>query len=154
MLKHSKGEAKTGRKRKKGNATYQILTLDPIDEDKSVVEDICVWDISTSDKTGHVTVKRRTLKHHSQVSSSSPDNPSTSKEPRGDAEVACVEETEILTDIKSSSEMVNKSCQKRKRTRAKRENNSVSEFLALLALILTCFSRQGWNSGSSTIQFF
>ena len=137
MLKRAKDVAKTGRKRRKGNTTYQISTLDRIDDDKSVVEDIRVWDISTSEKTGRVMAKRRTLRHRSQVSSSLPDEPSTSGKPGSDAEVTNVEETGNLADTESSSGTVNKPRPKQKCTRVARENDSVSGLLALPALALT-----------------
>lgn len=152
MLKRSKDVAKTGRKRrKKGDATYQISTLDQID--KSVVEDIRVWNFSTSERTGRITAKRRILKHQSQGSSGLPDEPSTSKPPGCDVEVAHAEETGILADIESS-EVVDKPRPKRKRTRVTKENDSVSGLLALPTLELTRVSRQRWSSGLSTVRFF
>ena len=153
MLKRTKDVTKTGRKRRKGNTTYQISTLDRIDDDKSVVEDIRVWDISTSEKTGRVTAKRRTLKHRSQASSSLPDESSTSEKLGGDAEVTHVEETGNLADTESS-EMVDKPHPKRKCTRVARENDSVSEFLVLPALALIRIRRQRWNSGLSIVRLF
>ena len=153
MLKRAKDVAKTGRKRRKGNTTYQISTLNRIDDDKSVVEDIRVWDISTSEKTGRVMAKRRTLRHRSQVSSSLPDEPSTSGKPGSDAEVTNVEETGNLADTESSG-TVDKPRPKQKCTRVARENDSVSEFLVLPALALIRIRRQRWNSGLSIVRLF
>ena len=139
MYKRPGDAAKTGRKRRKGNTTYQISTFDRIYDDTNTTEDIRVWDVSTSEKTGRVTAKRRTLKHHSQVSSSLPGEPSTNGRPGDDMEVVHAEDTGALADTESSSEMVKKLRPKRKRTGVARGNDSVSGLLALPALALIRF---------------
>lgn len=153
MLKRPKGVAKASRKRRKGNTTYQTSTLDPIDDDKSVVEDIRVWDVSTSEKTGRVTAKRRTLKHHSQVSSNLHNELLTNEKPGGDAEATSVEETGILADTEFS-EMVDKPRPKRKRAKVAKENDSVSGLSVFPSLALTRIFRQRWNSGLIIVRLF
>ena len=115
---------KNARKKKKGNATYTMASLDPTDDDGRVVEDIRVWDISTSETTGRVRASRRTHKHYSQASSSLPGGSSTNKKlGEGDEEVASVEDTGNHADSETSG------CPKRKRAKRVRilkENDSVS----------------------------
>jgi len=127
MLKRQTSGPKTARKKKKGNATYTLSSVDSPDE-KLAVEDVRVWSISTSEKTGRITASRRTLKHY-HVPQSLPGEPSTSKKPGGAEEVADVEETGVLADSESSAEMAGKRRPKRKRVRVVKENDSVSELL-------------------------
>jgi hypothetical protein len=127
MLKRRANAPKTARKRKKGNATYATTSLDPTDDDKMVVEDVRVWDISASEKTGRVTGSRRTLKHYHQASASLPEEPSMSGGPGGAEEIANTEESGIFADTESSK-VAGKQRPKRKRVRVK-ENDSVSESL-------------------------
>jgi len=124
MLKRRAGAPKTARKKKKGNATYVTTALDPSDDEKVAVEDVRVWNISTSERTGRMMASRRTFKHYSQVSP--PEEPSTSKEPGRAEEVAGAEDPGILADSESSPETAGKQRPKRKRVRAK-GNDSVSE---------------------------
>ncbi|KAF9643123.1 hypothetical protein BDM02DRAFT_3192169 [Thelephora ganbajun] len=120
MLKRQTSGPKTVHKKRKGNATYSVASLDPIDDNK-VVENVRIWDISTSKSTGCMTVSRKTLKHYSQVSL--PEEPSTTKKPGGVEEDVHVEDTGILADSESPSEPVEKR-PKRKRVRAVKENDS------------------------------
>ena len=85
------------------------------------MEDIRVWDISTSKATGRVTAKRRTLQNQSQV----PVEPSTSKGPEKGEEVAQVDDTGNLADTESSG-IIGEPRPKRKREKVSKENDSVS----------------------------
>ena len=145
MLKRRADGPKTGRKKKKGNATYASTSLDPTDDEKQVVEDIRVWNISTSEKTGRLTASRRTLKHYHEAQPSLSEEPSTSKKLGG----VDAEDTGALADTQSPK-TVGKRRWKRKRVRLVKENDSVSwSFISPLLLAYPCF-RQRWKSGSST----
>lgn len=132
MLKRQTAAHKTVRKRKKGNTTYSIGSLDPPVDNKTIVEEIRAWDVSTSQRTGRVSASRRTIKHYHQVSPSELENSLTSKQPE-EHEDANIEEVGILTDPESPPEISSKH-PKPKRPKAPKENDSVSELLALLAL--------------------
>lgn len=134
MLKRQAGGPKTARKKKKGNATYSATGFDPTD-DEMAVEDIRVWDISTSETTGRMTANRRTLKHYHQTPSNLPEGPSTSERPGGIRE-AVVEDTGTLADTESLKK-VGKQRRKRKRVRTIKENDSVSDSLISLLTELT-----------------
>lgn len=130
MAKRQASAPNNSRKRKKGNATYAMTSLDPTDEDKRVAEDIHVWNISTSETTGRVRASRTTHKHYYQVAPSLPGGSSMNKKPgEEDAEVSGFEDTGILADSEPS-EVVDKQHPKpkRKRTRVRviKENDSVS----------------------------
>jgi len=153
MLKRRTSGPKTVRKKKKGNTTYAFTSLDPPNK-KPVVEDIRVWNISTSETTGRITANRRTLKHYHQAPPSLPEEPSTSKEPGGVEEAADVEEPGNLADSESPSKIVRKRRPKRKRVRAVKENDSVSETLISPPLWAYPHFRQGWNSGFRTAWLF
>lgn len=129
MLKRPAKGPKTARKKKKGNSTYALSSLDPSDddEDKVAVEDVRVWDISTSEKTGRMTASRKTLKHYSLVSP--PEEPSTSKELGGVEENPSAEDPGNLADSEIPLETAGKPKRKRKRVRVVKENDSVSESL-------------------------
>ena len=124
MFKRQNNAPKPARKRKKGNTTYQISSLDPPD-DEMAVEDLRVWDVSTSEKTGRVTAKRRTLKHYHQAPPSIPEEPPTCENPEGGEDVTNVEDTGALADSESPLETVNKRRPKRKRKKVSKENDSV-----------------------------
>ena len=146
MLKRRTDAPKAARKKKKGNTTYTLDSLDPISEDEMATEGVRVWNISTSETTGRVMANRKTLKHHHQVLPSSPEEPSTSEKlgrVEGDGDV---EDVGVLADSESSK-IVEKRRPKRKRVRAHKENDSVSELLISPALCAYGFSRQRWNSG-------
>ena len=129
MLKRQASGPKTARKKKKGNAMYSVSSFDPPRKDKVAVEDIRVWNISTSEKTGRITSSRKNLKHFRQVSPSPPEGPSTSEKLGGFEETADVEDTGILADSESPSEVLNKPRPKRKHVRTLKENDSVSKSL-------------------------
>ena len=145
MLKRRASAPKTGRKKKKGNATYTLTSLDSSDDEKAVVEDVRVWDISTSERTGRMTASRKTLKHYSQVSPS--EEPSASKEPRSVHGVASAEDPGSLADSESPPEMAGKGRPKRKRVRAIKENDSVSKSLAPRFFEFTPVFRRRWSIG-------
>ena len=130
MLKRQANAPKTARKKKKGNATYSTISLDPSsDDEKMVTEDIRVWDISASNKTGRVAASRTTLKHCYQVSPSLPDVSSAGERPGVAEGVTDVDEAGVFADSESPSKTVNKKRSKRKRARVHRENDSVSELI-------------------------
>ena len=138
MLKRPKGATKFPRKRKKGNTTCEFSSLDGTD-DKKIMEDIRVWDISTSKATGRVTAKRRILQNHSQV----PGEPPTSKGPEKGEEIAHVEDTGNLADTEFS-EIKKKSCPKKKRVKVSKENDSVSNcWFSLFSLSTTFLDEDG-----------
>lgn len=124
------------RKKKRGGTTYGVSSFDPPD-DKMIVEDIRVWDVSTSKKTGRVSASRRTVEHHHTLGQ--PGGPSMS---RGDEEDehAGVQDTGTLADSEAPPETVRKG-QKRRRAKAANENNSVSRasFQNLFSRMLTRF---------------
>ena len=132
MLKRQSSGPKASRKKKKGNATYGFSSLDPVKDKKVAVEDIRVWSISTSERTGRVNASRRTLKHHHQLPQNLPEEPSPSKKPGVEA-TSDAEETGALADSESPA-TVGKQGPKRKRVRVVKENDSVSELLTLTYL--------------------
>jgi hypothetical protein len=123
MLKRQSSGPKTARKKKKGNATYGFTSLDPVEDKETTVEDIRVWNISTSEKTGRVKASRRNLKRHRQPS---PEERSASKKAEGVEEAADVEESGILADSESAPVTVDRQRPKRTRVRVVKENDSVS----------------------------
>lgn len=128
MLKRQASGSKATRKRRKGNATYSTSTLDSIENDKEAVENVRVWNISTSGNTGRMTASRTTLKHYYQVPlEASP----TSVSPEGVEVVADVGDDGALADSEWPSGVVEKGRKKRKRIRATKENDSVSIFYLL-----------------------
>ena len=129
MLKRRTPGPKAARKRKKGNTTYSIGSLDPPIDDKKAVEHIRVWDVSTSENTGRISANRRTVKHYRSVSPSQLEEPSTSKGPGGN-EGGDAEDAGILGDSESLPGMAKKR-PKRKSTKAFKENDSVSELQVL-----------------------
>ena len=154
MLKRQNAAPKPARKRKKGNTTYQVSSLDPPVNDKIVVEELRVWDVSTSETTGRITGKRRTLKHYHQVSPNLLEEPPASKIPEGSEDVENVEDTGVLADSEPPQELVNKRRSKRKRANVSRENDSVGKPSTSLLSTLTRVSRQKWNSGFRTARLF
>ena len=129
MLKRQASGLKTTRKKKKGNATYSVSSFDPAPKDKMAVENVRVWNISTSEKMGRITGSRRNLKHYRQVSPSPPDGPSTSGKPGEFEGTADVEDTRHLADSELLPEVPNKPHPKWKRVRTLKENDSVSKAL-------------------------
>lgn len=127
MSKRQASNPKAVRKKKKGNTTYKISSLDPSDDEKMAVEDLRVWDISTSENTGRMTAKRRILKHYSK--GLPPEEPSRSQKYEEVKEVAYAEDAGILADSETSPETTDKQRPKRKRVRVIKENDSVSELL-------------------------
>ena len=102
-----------------------MASLDPSDDEKAVVEDIRVWEVSASNKTGRVTASRTTLKHHQRASPTLPKVTPVTKRP----EVTDIDDVGALTDSESPPKMVKKKRRKRKRVRVHKENDSVREYL-------------------------
>jgi hypothetical protein len=133
MLKRRATAPKVPRKRKKAGASYKINSLNvPIDS-KTTVEDVRVWDVSTSGRTGRVSASRRIVKHCHQDPSEP--GPSTSKGDEEGEEVD-VEEAGTLADSETPPEVV-KRHKKQRRARAAKENDSVSGPLTPISLSLT-----------------
>lgn len=151
MLKRPASRRGTGRKKKKGNATYEISSIDSSDDEKMDIEDVRAWDISTSVNTGRMNARRKTLKHYSEMLP--PEVPSASQEP-GRVEAASVEDTGSLADTETSRKTTKKQRPKRKRVRTVKENDSVSESLVFSSLGLTGVFRQGWRNGFSIVRSF
>ena len=126
MLKRPANDPKRVRKKKKGNASYTLSSLDPTPEEKMVVEDVRVWNISISETTGRVRGTRKTYRHHHQISPSSPEEPPTGEEPGAAEDTASFEDPGNLGDSELSPVTANKQRPKRKRVRVLKENDSVS----------------------------
>ena len=123
MLKRRTAAPRVARKRRRGKTTYAVGTLDPPD-DKTVVEDIRVWDVSTSERTGRVSASRRTVKHCHEAPGQL-EQRSTSKENEGGKDFN-VEGAGATADSTPSPETV-KMRQKQKHVAGTKENDSVSE---------------------------
>jgi len=63
MSKRSASEYRLSRKRKKDGASYASVDLDALVRRGKKVEDIRVWDVSMSEKTGRTTASRKTYRH-------------------------------------------------------------------------------------------
>ena len=131
MLKRWTDAPKAPRKKKKGNATYALSSLDPASEDDTTVEDVRVWNISTSETTGCVMASRRNLKHYRQVVPCPPEVLLMRK--GGVEECADAEDAGVLADSEDR-EPVKKQRPKRKRVRITKENDSVSKLSISRAL--------------------
>lgn len=127
MLKRRASGNRSTRRKKKGNVAYSFSSLDPSDDENTVVENVRIWDISASEKTGRMTATRRTLKHHSGVLP--PGEPSTSQRVE---KVAGVEDSAFLADSETPLKAAGNHRPKRKRIRVVKENDSASELLASL----------------------
>ncbi|KAF9784124.1 hypothetical protein BJ322DRAFT_1109983 [Thelephora terrestris] len=103
MHKRRAEDPKEARKRKKGT-TYSIATLDPPNSSKRPVENIRVWDVSTSEQTGRVSATRRIVMHQHKGAPDQPEEQTTGKGDEGGGE-AHVEEAGTLADSESSPEM-------------------------------------------------
>ena len=136
MLKRQASGSKATRKKRKGNATYSTSTLDSINNDKEAVENVRIWNISTSENTGRMTASRKTLKHYYQVP---PEASTTGVSSEGVEVVADVEDDGAFADSEWPSGVDEKGRKKRKRIRATKENDSVSVFYHLFFSISPAF---------------
>ena len=125
MLKRQASGLKPARKKKKGNATYTVTSLDPAPKDKMAVENVRVWNMSISEATGRIGGTRKTRKHYRQVSPGPSGEPSTSERPGGAEGTADLEDPGVFADSESPPEVV-KQRPKRKRVRVVKQNDSVS----------------------------
>ena len=89
---------------------FDESSFDPPNDSNMVVEDICSWDISTSERTGHITANRTNLKHYYQMLPSLPEV--TGKRPETAEEVTDADETGILMDSESPPKTADKRRQK------------------------------------------
>jgi hypothetical protein len=153
MLKRQGSGSKAVRKKRKGNATFESYNFNP---NNKTVENVRVWDISSSEKTGRIKASRRTLKHYSQLPPS--EESSTSKNPGRTevnvTEVNALKETGVLADAESPSDTVKKKDKKRRRIRTVQENDDVSALFFSRHLKLIRDFRQKWSSGFSIDQYF
>ena len=115
MSKRSAVDSRPLRKRKKAGASYASISIDGPNGRAVKVEDIRVWNVSTSEATGRVSATRRTHKH---LYESLP-VPSC-EEPPGVKSIA------DLADPEPSEPPPAEPVAKRKRVRAAKENDSVS----------------------------
>ncbi|KAF9777681.1 hypothetical protein BJ322DRAFT_1114817 [Thelephora terrestris] len=99
------------RRGNKGNSMFTFSSLDPVRNDKKVVENVRVWNVSTSEKTGRIRGTRKTLQHFPKVSP--PEEPSPSEVAGETEEAIDVEEAGALAD----SETVRTRRPKRKRVK-------------------------------------
>jgi hypothetical protein len=132
MSKRQTSNPGTVRKKRKGNTMWKTSSLNPSDDEKMTAEDVRVWDISTSENTGHMTARRKNLKHYSKALP--PEGPSTRWKQGEVGEVACVEDAGILADSETVPHTTYKQRQKRKRVRTVKENDSVSDHSSLSSL--------------------
>lgn len=126
MQKRPANEYKRVRKKKKGNATYTSSSLDPTPEEKMALEDVRIWNVSTSETTGRIRGTRKTHRHYRQVSPSPPEEPSTSGKPGGAEDIADFEDPGNVADSELLPVTASKQRRKRKRVRVLKENDSVS----------------------------
>ena len=124
MLKRQTAPPKGPRKRKRGSTSYTIGSLDSPEDKGTTVENIRIWDISTSERTGRVSASRRSIKHY-QEAPSELEEPPSSKE-NEEVGGASIEEAGNLADSESFPEAVQRR-QTGKRAKANKKNDSVSE---------------------------
>ena len=123
MLKRPATTQKATRKRRKGGTTYSVTKLDL--QDNKTVENIRVWDVSTSGRTGRVSASRRTVEHcHQDLSE--PEGPATSNQPEVVEEIN-VEEAGTLADPDAPADA--EESREKKPTKANKDNDSVSEII-------------------------
>ena len=120
MVKRQASGPKPGRKKRRGNATYESSSLDVTLEDKTSVENIRTWNLSTLETTGRVRGTRRTHKHYNQ------DTPEMNEGSGGAEETPNLEDAGNLADSEAPPEVVDKQHRKRTRVRVIKENDSVS----------------------------
>ena len=116
MLKRPAKAQKATRKRRKGGTTYPVMKFDLPPDEKAVEENVRVWDVSTSGRTGHVSASRRTVRHWHEALN----------EPE-DLEVAGevnAEEAGTLADPVASANT--EGGREKKSAKANKENDSVS----------------------------
>lgn len=115
MSKRSASEYRLSRKRKKDRASYASVDLNALVRRGKKTEDISVWDMSVSEKTGRITASRKNYRHVYQ----SPQEPLHEDPPAN----ICEEIT--APGDPGLGELSPKLVVKRKRVRV-RENDSVS----------------------------
>ena len=113
MTKRNTADPRPSRKKRKG-ASYAAIDLDAPD-DLQEVENIRVWNISTSARSGRASATRKNHKHFS----------SSSLKPLPE-EILTVEHSDVPADSESKQLSLAKSGTKRKRIRIVKENDSVS----------------------------
>lgn len=118
MSKRQATGLKTARKKKKGNATFSFTSPD---DDEPVTEDVRVWNVSSSKNTGRTNATRTTLKNLRQAPTEIP--------PICDESGVDEMTVDIDAGILADSESPPGKRSKQKRTRARKENDSVSEVL-------------------------
>ena len=130
MSKRSASEYRLARKRKKDGASYASVDLDALVRRGKKVEDISVWDVSMSEKTGRITASRKNYRHVYQ----SPPEPLHEDPPTDIRE-------EITAPVDPGpGELPPRLVAKHKRARV-RENDSVS-FMSVFSAELIITRRQ------------
>ena len=108
MSKHNTTGSRPPRKRRKGGGSYATIDLDAPDGASQEAEDVRVWNISMSEKTGRVSATRKSHKHFF-----------------GSLRGGLCEEPETHVDPEPNELPLEKSVAKCKRVRAVKENDSV-----------------------------
>jgi len=125
MLKRPANDPKRVRKKKKGNASYTSSSMDPTPEEKVAVEDVRVWNMSISEKTGRIRGTRKTHKHFHQPPPSPPGGPPTGEGSGGAEDTRETEDTGHLADSELPPATTKKQRPKRKRVKSLKQNDSV-----------------------------
>ena len=115
MSKRNAASSRLSRKRRKAGVSYGTIDLDAVNARPNKVEEIRVWKMVTSEKTGRVSGTRRNYQHTYENS------PEFLRE-----EPPPVEDTNIPADPGPSELPQAGSAAKRKRARTVKENDSVS----------------------------
>ena len=137
MSKRNATGSRLARKRRKAGVSYDTIDLDAVNARPNKVEDIRVWNMTTSEKTGHVSGTRRNYQHTYENS------PEFLRE-----EPPPVEDTNIPVDPGPSELPQAGSATKRKRVRTVKENDSVSSTPISHNQLIINVHRQGWRIGS------
>lgn len=125
-------------RKKKGRASYAVVDLDSADKPKKESENIRVWNISKSETTGRVSAMRKNHKH------------AYARLPKPlFEEFTTIEDSDAPANVEQSEQQQTKSGTKRKRVRTKavKDNDSVSSTLAPSIKLTTTLGRQTWRIG-------
>jgi hypothetical protein len=140
MSKRSATGSRPSRKRTKGGASYGIMDIDPPDVPPGEVEDIRVWNVTKSEKTGRVSATRRNYQHFY----------ASSLDPSHETQPSTIEDAGAPTDLEPNKQppAVPVVKPKRVRVRTVKENDSVSSIPTVPSKLIIIRRRPGWRSGS------
>jgi len=130
MAKRPAPKATHTRKRRKGGTIYPVTHLE-LPGKGPVVEDVRIWDVSTSGKTGRVSASRRTTKHDHRVSNGF-EEPPASEQPEAGDEVN-VEDTGMLVDSEAPEKV--EGHREKRHVGASKENDSVSRMVCRCSVL-------------------